>query len=305
MKARICCVGIIILLILISMMPVSAKENRICGRTENNFQVRDDIVITDENKDDILKTICVDDFEKVYDFADLLTDSEEDELYREASNYIDKTEYDLAIVTISENNKKDALTYADDFFDYNFFGKNKSRDGLVLLLDMDNREIAISTSGFAIKMYDDYRIDEVIDSGYNDVLEINYYQAFSKMISSLSSYYQEGFPESNENMIIDEYGNVTVINYMPYGLVLFISLIISLIVSLILYFKTRLKIKKATTISYLKDEEITNRKDELVNTVVTHTRRASDSSSGGSSGGGSTIRTSSSGRGHGGGSRRF
>ena len=33
------------------------KENRICGRTENNFQVRDDIVITDENKDDILKML--------------------------------------------------------------------------------------------------------------------------------------------------------------------------------------------------------------------------------------------------------
>ena len=237
MKSRICFIGIIILLILISIMPVSAKENRTCSRTENNLNVHDDILVTDDNKDDILNTICIDDMDKVYDFADLLTDQEEELLYQAATSYIKTTNYDIALVTIDDNNQQDALSYADDFFDYNYFGKNKTRDGLVLLIDMDNREIAISTSGYAQKMYDDYRIDIAIDDGYNDVLELNYYNAFFKMLNSLTSYYQQDFPASNKNMIIDEYGNASYLKYMPYGLIVVISIIITLIVSLVLYFK--------------------------------------------------------------------
>lgn len=307
MKKRICLLGIIILLILIRTIPVSALENRICSRSENNYQVKDDIIVTSENKNDILNTICVDDLEKVYDFADLLTDSEEKLLYQETINYINKTNYDLAIVTIKTNNKKNTLTYADDFFDYNLFGKNKTRDGVVLLIDMANREVAISTSGYAQKMYDDKRIDLIIDSGYDYLIDANYYNTFSKMITSLTNYYNENYPESNKNMVIDEKGNASYIKYMPYNMIIFISLIVTLIISLILYFKTRLKIKKASTKTYLKESQIINKKDDLINSVVTHTRKAENYSSSGSSssGGGSSIRSSSSGRSHGGGSRKF
>lgn len=306
MKKRICFLGIIILLIIIKTIPVSALENRLCTRSPNNYQVKKSIIITEENKETILNTICVDDFEKVYDFADLLTDDEEKLLYQEISNFIKTTNYDLAVVTIKTNNKKDTLTYANDFFDYNLFGKNQTRDGIVLLIDMANREVAISTSGYSQKMYDDNRIDLTIDSGYSYLENKKYYDTFSKMIASLTKYYNLNYPESNKNMVINENGNATYLKYMPYSLILILASIITLIATLILYFKTRLKIKKATTISYLKDKKILKRKDDLINSVVTHKRKNEPVNyNNNQKSQGSTIKTSSSGRTHGGKSRKF
>ena len=62
-----------ILLFIISILPVSAKDIKTCIRTENNLHVKDGLY-KGSNLNDILTTPCVDDVDKVYDFADLLTD---------------------------------------------------------------------------------------------------------------------------------------------------------------------------------------------------------------------------------------
>ena len=108
-------------------------------RSEDDYLVSSNINITDENKDDILLTPAVDASEKIYDFADLFTDEEEVLLYNKVIQYINSYQMDLAIVTIDTNNKADARSYADDFYDYNDFGNNDSRDGLLFLIDMQNR----------------------------------------------------------------------------------------------------------------------------------------------------------------------
>ena len=106
-----------------------------------------------------------------------------------------------------------------------------------------------------------------------------------------------------------EYENVRnpyFLKYISYPLVIVISSLVTLIASLILYFKTRLKIKKADTVSYLKKKDLTTKTDQLVNSTVTHTRIVSSSSgSSGGSSGGSSFHSSSSGSSHGGGGRSF
>ena len=304
----------IILLILISFIPVSAKENKTCVRTENNLHVREKFILKD-NLIDIMTTPCIDEVEKVYDFADLLTDGEEEKLYQEVIAYINSTNYDLALVTTNEHEKSSTMAYADDFYDYNKFGVGESRDGLVIVIDMQNRELYISTTGYAIKMYDDERLgiekkyygtNSVLDNGYDYITNEEYYNAFSAMIKRLLDYYNLGYPESNSNMNIDTYGNISYVYKIPYMGIGIISAIITTIVSLIAYFKSRLKIKVGSTISYLKDSVIKVREDKFVNTMVTKHLRADDShSSGGSSGGGSSFHSSSSGSSHGGGGRSF
>lgn len=297
----------IFLLFLISIIPASAKDNKTCVRTETNLRVPDDVT-NKNNLNDILITPCVDEVEKVYDFADLLTDSEEDLLYNEVSNYISNTKYDLVLVTTNENIKNSARDYADDFYDYNFFGLNETRDGVLILIDMDTRELYISTSGYAIKMYDDFRIERILDDGYNYITSKDYYNTFSSMTDSLNNYFDIGYPETNKELQVDEFGNPYYIKYIPYSTILIIASIITLIITLIFYKKSRLKIKKLETISYLKGKENIQKSDEFVNDIVTRTRRSSDSSfssSSGSSRGGSSYHSSSSGRSHGGGGRKF
>ena len=295
----------IVLLYLISTIPVSAKEIRTCLRTENDLRVREQF-INKNNHYDILNTPCVDEVQKVYDFADLLTDEEEDKLYNEALNFIEATNYDIAIVTTNNNTKKNEVAYADDFYDYNYFGKNETRDGILLLIDMTNRQVYISTTGNAILMYYS-RIDSIIDAGYTDLKNEKYYDTFSKMTSKMIDYFRLGVDkEDAKEIFIDRYGKPSYIKYISYPMVGFISGIITLITSIIIYNTSKLKIKVGSTISYLKDYKIKRKEDNFVNTIVTHTLRYNDtSSSGGHSSGGGSFHSSSSGSFHGGGGRGF
>jgi len=310
MKKIICYICYLAILFIISILPVSARDIKTCIRTETNLHVQDGLYHKN-NLNDILTTPCVDDMDKVYDFADLLTDIEEDNLYNQVKEYISDTNYDLALVTTNENPKNSAMAYADDFFDYNGFGKNETRDGIVILIDMLNRELYVSTSGYAIVLYDDFRIERILDSGYSYITKEDYFNTFSSMIDTMSNYYDLGFPGDNLDIEIDEFGNVTYIKYMPYQLIFVISIIITIIVPIVLYNKSRLKIKSISVISYLRLNKLTVKKDELINTYVNKRRRETSSSSGrysgrsSSGGGGSSYHTSSSGRSHGGGGRRF
>lgn len=273
-------------------------------RTESNYLVPSDIEVSSSNKKDILSTPAVDSSLKIYDFGDLLTDQQEGELFSKVIDYINENNYDLAIVTINKNNKFDAESYADDFFDYNDFGINSSRDGALILIDMDTREIYISTSGYAQKMYNDSRIDNIIDAGFNYLTSEMYYMCLSKMIDKLDYYYDSGYPSGNSNLYIDENGNAYYINRMPYLIIILISGFVCFGVSSFLYFKTSSKIKKQNTVTYI-NPNITNIiKDDRF--ITTHTSRIRiDTSSSSSGGGRSSFHSGSSGRSHGGGGRHF
>ena len=305
MKKIIYYLTFLILLLIINSLPVSAKEIETCTRTETNLHVRGKFNLG-TNKDDILNTPCVDDMDKVYDFANLLSDEDEDKLYQVVTNFINLSNYDLALVTTNENPKDSEVEYADDFYDYNMFGKNETRDGLLILIDMYNRRVYVSTTGYAIKMYDDTRIDKIIDAGYLELKNADYYNCLNNMVLETLNLFNSGYPESNNEMLINENGDPYFLKYISYPLVIVISSLVTLIVSLICYFKTRLKIKRANAFSYLKKRDLTTKTDKLVNSTVTHTRIVSSSSgSGGGSSGGSSFHSSSSGSSHGGGGRSF
>jgi uncharacterized protein len=80
----------------------------------------------------------VDVSQKVYDFADLFNASEEEMLYNRINSFIEMQNLDMVIVTINSNSKDSARAYADDFYDYNNFGKGTKCDGILFLIDMDN-----------------------------------------------------------------------------------------------------------------------------------------------------------------------
>lgn len=272
-------------------------------RTESDYLVPDNIKITDSNKDKILATPAVDAEEKVYDFADLFTDNEEQDLYNQITEYISLYKMDLAVVTINENNKDDVEKYADDFYDYNNFGVNSSRDGVLFLIDMDTRQIHMTTTGQAIKMYDDKRIDDALDLVYQHMTDQEYYTGTSKFINKISEDAKSGVPASNKNMVIDKDGNVHIIKKVNWFLLLIISSIFSVVITIILVAKNKLVRKATTAEEYLnKDSVKINGQDVFLHTHTTK-HKIEHSSSGGS--GGSSSHSGSSGMSHGGGSHGF
>lgn len=100
---------------------------------------------------------------RVYDYAGLFTTEETQELEESIGEYREKTNLDLVVVTIDDAEGKTSREYADDFYDYNGFGVGSDHSGILLLIDMDNRMAYLSTTGRAIEILTDSRIQEITD----------------------------------------------------------------------------------------------------------------------------------------------
>lgn len=297
-----------LLLILFGTIPVNASVNTY-PRDENNLGISSDIEVTSENKSFILNTPKVDASEKIYDFALLFNDLEEDYLYQKVINYINKTNYDLAVVTISNNPKSSwkgqgpTTVYADDFHDYNDFNKN----GIVILIDMHYREYYISTSGEVILMYDDDRIDGLLDAAESNMISGNYYGAMVNIIEKLNSYYDEGIPESNKYCEINSDDQYVCHKKVPYLMLAIISGVITAILVFIISSSYKKIRKSSNADKYIENDKINidRRVDQYLRSKTTKEKIYHSSSSSGGFGGGSSHHSSSSGRSHGGGGRRF
>lgn len=244
---------------------------------------------------------------KVYDYAQVLSDTEEIALKQSVNNYINKYNMDMVLVTVKYHTKSSTKVYAEDFYDYNGFGIGNTYDGIIFVIDFafGYTDIYISTTGQAIRMYDDYRIDNMLDNIANKK-DDGYYAMFNSFISDASGYASYGIPSSNSNTEINSNGDLVYKESIPWLMIFIISLAIPSIIIGILIAKNRM-IKKSTNAShYLKEGSvvISTRNDRFITTHTTSVR-INDSSSSSGRVGGSSVSRGSSGRSHGGGGRRL
>lgn len=272
---------------------------------------------------------------KVYDLANLFTLDEVDKLQESATSLAETYQMDVGIVTTDDANGKSAQEYADDFYDENDFGYGHNKDGLLLLMDMDNREIYISTCGLGIQYFTDLRISNMLDSAYNYISNGDYYNAATDFLKQIETYLDKGIV-SNQNTtqrpfsdpredynhpymqeVAPEHKPFTTSSGEPLNAQ---SIILSVVVSLLGAFIIAIVIRTAVHYSY-KNPRVTTpqtRPDDLSvhytqkedRFVTSHTSRVkiqTNNHSGGSHGasGRSSTHHSSSGRSHGGGGRKF
>lgn len=286
-----------IVLCLFSTFNVYASTNT-NERSEDNLLVPSYIEVTDSNKDNILNTPAVDASEKIYDYADLFSDEEEEALYKAVSKYIKKTNFDLAIVTINENNKSSARVYADDFYDYNEFGIDNEQSGVLFLIDMDTREFYQANTGKAMDIYTDNGREYVFDNIEDYIKNKEYYNGIEKFIKFITSYYEidsmKGHYKVNNNGNIEK-------DYGPIAIVFIISTVITFIVMTIMIKKNKMVFKAHSADDFLvKDTlKVNKTSDKFMGSHVSKVSIHSDSSSGGSS------HSGSSGVSHSGGGRGF
>ncbi len=125
----------------------------------------------------------------VYDFADLLTDEEEAELQIRAAALAEEQQADVVLLTTADSAGKSAQEYADDFYDDNGFGYGAEYGpGVLCLIDMDDREVAISTGGDTesrvINAFTEEEIENVLDRVFEHVPDGDWYDAFLSFISA-------------------------------------------------------------------------------------------------------------------------
>ncbi len=280
------------------VLPVYASTNTY-SRTTTDLKVPKKIKYKSSMEHNVLLTPSVNANEKIYDFAELLTEEEEKQLYDKVKEFIANTNLDLAIVTINSNVKDSTQEYADDFYDYNDF----SIDGLAFVIDMQNRIFYISTAGKAMLYYDDYRIEYILSALDQEMYNHEYFNACNTLISQLTEYYDSGFSDNADKYVIV---GTQIYRKTPYLLLSIIAVVSATIGTLILALRNK-KVKLAINSNDYFDNkafEITKDTKELISSNTSRVYiPPTDSGGGGSSGGG--FHSGSSGASHGGGGHRF
>lgn len=246
---------------------------------------------------------------KVYDGASLLSDSEISELNEKIATLEQATGWNVYAVTTDNAGGKSAAAYADDFFDEH---SPEQEDGVAMLIDMDNREIYLSTCGEAIRYLTDARVDRILDDAYGYVSSGDYAGCLNAMADGVSAYYERGMTKGQYNYDT-ETGKVSVYRSVT-GTEAVMAVIAAAAAGGIFFCVTvgKYRLKFGTWQYPFRDNSdvrLRIRDDRFVNKFVTHRRIPRQNNSGGgggrSSGGRSSTHTSSSGRSHGGGGRKF
>ena len=256
----------------------------------------------------------------VFDFADLLTLDEEMLLQRRAVSMNDIWELNFLVVTTDDTSGKDSAEYADDFYDY-CFPDTDGEDGILYLINMDEREIYLSTSGNGIRYLTDDRIEKILDQAYNEISSGNYYETFV-------SFFDETEYFLNQGILDDQYSSDDTLD-LNNGYqnekkksITILELLIAALAALgaaagtgfFIKGKYQLKFEDFHYDAYTDSEvKLSVKEDVLVNSFVTHHRIPRNHGSNTKSGGGiskslsgrSSIHRGSSGRSHGGGGRKF
>lgn len=289
---------VLLISLFLLVLPVYASTNTY-SRTTTDLKVPKKIKYKSSMEHNVLLTPSVNANEKIYDFAELLTEEEEKQLYDKVKEFIANTNLDLAIVTINTNVKDSTQEYADDFYDYNDF----SIDGLAFVIDMQNRIFYISTAGKAMLYYDDYRIEYILSALDQEMYNHEYFNACNTLISQLTEYYNNGFSDNADKYVVI---GTQIYRKTPYLLLSIIAVVSATIGTLILALRNK-KIKLATNSNDYFDNKVFEITKDTKEFISSNTSRVyippADSGGGGSSGGG--FHSGSSGASHGGGGHRF
>lgn len=238
--------------------------------------------------------------ERVYDFADVLTDKEEEDLRELIAKKETEGKFDIVLVTIKEAVETDSVSwetammnYADNFYDSYNYGYDKIHGDGVLLLDNwqeGQKGSWLCTTGKVYRQFSTYDVDLILDAVYNKV-EKNPYIAYQTYIEKVVNKMN---PKSENRMFF-------------FAGILLIPLITAISFMLI---KMQSKSGEKTVVSstYVADgKPIMHRQsDEYIRKFVTkrHIPQNNGGSGGSRSSGGGGSHRSSGGVTHGGGGRR-
>ncbi len=125
--------------------------------------------------------------EYVYDDADLLDEEEENTLNAKCKEASDECEIDISIATTDNANGKTSQKYAEDFILEKNIGYEYDdrfdKSAVLFLVDLDNNETYIATTGMGILCVEDSDIENILDNIY-EYIKSDYYKAFDTFVNS-------------------------------------------------------------------------------------------------------------------------
>ena len=232
-----------------------------------------------------------------------------------------ETEHQVDMVVLSTYSVPDDYSesmwrvrdYADDYYDNGRYGMGEDYSGMLILLDMNNRVMWLSTGGVMIDYITDAREEDILDRAYTYLRRSDYGDAMIAALERVEYYMNKGrqegsfrYDETTGRRLSGLYntltlGEIAVAGLCGGGVALVFFLCISGSYNL-----------RGSTYSYNRSANstitLTQDDESFVRQYSTRTPRSTGSGGhggGGGRSGGSGVHRSSSSRSHGGGGRRF
>ena len=233
------------------------------------------------------------------DSAGCITEDERTALDEKLKTISEDQKCEVIIYTTDDFHGKTATEYADDYFDLNNYGYGDGKDGILLLINTDTRDWAISTHGYGITAFTDAGQEYIIDQIKPYLSEDDFASAFDKFADQCDSFLTQaatGEPYDSSNLPSE-----------PRSLHLIIDIIAGIIIGFIIAFivtgmdKAALKTvrREAAARNYMRKGslKLSARDEHFLYRHVDRTPRKPPE--------GSSTHTSSSGEVHGGSSGKF
>lgn len=233
---------------------------------------------------------------RLMDTADILTDSEETNLQNMLDEVSGRQKLEVVIVTTDTLDGIDIASYADDLYDYCGYGYGPDKDGILLLVSMEDSDWYMSTCGYGITAFTDAGIQYIGEQMKSDLSDGHYAAAFGTFVQSCDEFItqaREGKPFDKSSLPRKPMSAI----WIP------ISLVVGIVISL-----TTVSMMKASlkTVRFQPEAKnyvrtgslnITQSRDLFLYRTVNKTEKQKDKDSG------SSTHTSSSGTTHGGGGK--
>lgn len=245
---------------------------------------------------------------RLVDRAELLDSDEADELLTLLDRLSDEIQCDIAVVTVNSLDGKSVVDYTDDFYDYNGYGYGEDRDGIMLLINMGERDVHISDCGYACRALSQKQLDRLREQVTPYLSSGDYYTAFRTFADRSAQLITDARNGGDDEPAVDDHSFEGF--FRSLGSIPLICIVIGVIGGFIAVSIMKGKLKsvrrRGEASDYVRNGSfnITNSSDIFLYTTVSKTARpkADDSSHGGGGGGG---HVSSSGTSHGGSSGKF
>lgn len=231
----------------------------------------------------------------------LLSEDEEATLNEELDDISHNQNFDVTAALVNSLDGQTVEAYADNLYDDCNYGYGDDRDGVLLLVSLEDHDWYISTSGFGITAFTDAGIQYIGEQIKPQLADGEYLEAFENYIELCDDFINQ----ANKGEPYD-------VDHMPKKALSPIWLGISFVIGLggallvVGVNKSELKSvgKQDEAKNYVRpgSMKVTNRSDFFLYRKVTRTEKPKPKSSGS---GGSSTHSSSSGRTHGGGGGKF
>ncbi len=231
----------------------------------------------------------------------------------------EKHQVDLVVLTTEDTPYDDTYemyyvrNYADDFYDNGGYGMGPDDSGMLILLDMHNRVMWLSTAGVMMEYINDSREESILDDAYEYLSYGEYGKAIIAALETTSYYMDKGREEGT--FLYDEVTGERlsgVYNALTSGEMLAAGVGGVFVALWMLLGVGSSYDLKGSTYRYDRQENgdlsFTRNDETFLHRTVTRRARPQHTSSGGGGGrssGGGGVHRSSGGVSHGGGGRRF